>query len=122
MSFASDVEKWVSKVNKALDATMRETVIEAHNGVKAHTPVDTGELRQSWGISDNDPRWGKAVSIWTDKEYAPVVEYGLYPGVGAKTTKVGSGIFSVQAPQGMVRITAKEMKSVAEKIWSQHAP
>lgn len=134
MSFADDVENFVNQFRNALDATMRETVIEAHNSIKAHTPValeDGGELRGSWEVSDSDPKWGSMVYISTNKSYAPVIEYGLYPDPVKRGTwirkehryeKFSQGGFSKQAPQGMVRITAKEMKAVAEAIWSQHAP
>lgn len=86
--------------------TVRATIV-------ATTPVDTGTLRDSWSPVT---RGSEALtwSVSTDLVYAPVLEYGGYPGVGPKTVALGggtigagfvgnAGIYSTQAPLGWVR-------------------
>lgn len=122
MNFAEQVRRAIEKHKVALDKTLQQVVLEAHNSIVAKTPVDKGNLQGSWQVDKANPKWGEAVMIYTGEVYAPVVEYGLYPAVGSKTVDSGDGIYSRQAPQGMVRLTAKEMKSRAEEIWAQYAP
>ncbi|MGC6360461.1 HK97 gp10 family phage protein [Bisgaard Taxon 45] len=119
-SFAIDVEKFREKFGNRANLILRKVGLETYEKVKQKTPVDTGQLRASWTVSINSmpasyngdisalntAKFGDTIVIATDKPYAPVLEYGLYPKPGGIKTENG---FSIQAPQGMVRITVQEM-------------
>ncbi|MGC6344878.1 HK97 gp10 family phage protein, partial [Pasteurella multocida] len=110
------------KLGNKADLVLRKVGIETYEKVKQKTPVDTGQLRASWTVSVNGmpqnyngdtsalntAKFGDTIIIATDKPYAPVIEYGLYPKPGGIKTENG---FSTQAPQGMVRITVQEMQA-----------
>ncbi|HII3779098.1 TPA: HK97 gp10 family phage protein, partial [Pasteurella multocida] len=70
------------------------------NGMPQNYNGDTSAL--------NAAKFGDTIIIATDKPYAPVIEYGLYPKPRGIKTENG---FSTQAPQGMVRITVQEMQA-----------
>ncbi|WP_424411238.1 HK97 gp10 family phage protein [Pasteurella sp. PK-2025] len=119
-SFTIDVEKFREKFGNRANLILRKVGLDTYEKVKQKTPVDTGQLRASWTVSingmpasyngDNSAlsavKFGDTIVIATDKPYAPVLEYGLYPKPGGIKTENG---FSIQAPQGMVRITVQEM-------------
>jgi hypothetical protein len=48
--------------------------------------------------------------------YVVVLEFGLYPGVGPKTVRTSEGVFSTQAPQGMVRRTLVEFADIVTEV------
>ncbi|HDR1268614.1 TPA: HK97 gp10 family phage protein [Pasteurella multocida] len=121
-SFVIDIAKFREKLGNKADLVLRKVGIETYEKVKQKTPVDTGQLRASWTVSVNGmpqnyngdisalntAKFGDTIIIATDKPYAPVIEYGLYPKPGGIKTENG---FSTQAPQGMVRITVQEMQA-----------
>ncbi|MCW9731912.1 HK97 gp10 family phage protein [Avibacterium sp. 20-15] len=118
--FSIDVGKFVVKSKKKADIIYRKLALETYQRVKDKTPIDTGQLKRSWTVAVNTPatkhngtqkaltlaELTDAIYITTDKPYAEKLEYGLYPQPGGTKTING---FSTQAPQGMVRITAKEI-------------
>lgn len=118
--FSIDVGKFVVKSKKKADLIYRKLALETYQRIKDKTPVDTGQLKRSWTVAVNAPatqhngaqkaltlaELTDAIYITTDKPYAEQLEYGLYPQPGGAKTING---FSTQAPQGMVRITAKEI-------------
>ena len=62
---------------------------------------------------------GQVVYIATDKVYAPIIEYGLYPNPPKHPTGRTTNGYSTQAPQGMVRITVTNMQNWLEgKQWT----
>lgn len=132
MGWASDI----SKASKMLDITINNMVrllsLHIFSGVVLKTPVDEGYLRAAWNISLNQPQfievpgqrgsmdlpedlgWFPQVHITNGLPYAAVVEYGLYPGIGPKTKEganptTGTGVFSRQAPAGMVELTLNDV-------------
>lgn len=134
MSFALDVSKFVEKAKKNPEKVMRQVSIKLFSAIIKGTPVLDGELRMNWQASGSSPATGvvpgfdktgsKAIGDMTsfilgagawqeftltnNKDYAPVVEYGLYPGNGPNTV----GGFSKQAPQGMVRINVSRFQQL----------
>lgn len=84
-----------------------------HAVIVQTSPVDTGRLRESWA----PPHERGSPLIWgteTAVEYAGILEYGGYRGVGPKTVALAGGdlgagfvaeggIYSQQAPLGFVR-------------------
>lgn len=92
---------------------VRDQMDTVRSAIVATTPVSTGVLRDSWSPVTQG-RDALAWGISTDLIYAPVLEYGGYPGVGPKTVALGggalgagfigdAGIYSTQAPLGWVR-------------------
>ena len=57
-------------------AALRAGALVIANDAKARAPVRTGTLRRSIGIEDGPGPY--EVSIGTDLEYAPYVEFGTY--------------------------------------------
>lgn len=120
--FSEKIEEFTQKTINRSDRLARAISLEAFNRVRLKSPVDTGQLRASWTAAKNrapssftgskeaisSVKFGDSISIATDKPYAPVIEYGLYPKPGRGKTVNG---YSIQAPKGMVRITIHELES-----------
>jgi hypothetical protein len=132
------VRQLTEKAKGDMRNVVREVAIEAFTRVILKTPVDTGRLRANWIPSegeikeeqnDNVDQGGsstinsirQAVStfpvvgtIWLANSlpYASVIEYGGYPNPPKHPTGKTSGGFSIQAPQGMVRVTVEEINSI----------
>ena len=121
--FGSQISAWA-------DAAADEIVQEAHRRLLEQTPVDSGDLKASWTQSVNvlptafngstvTAKAGQVVYIATDKVYAPIIEYGLYPNPPKHPTGRTANGYSTQAPQGMVRITVTNMQNWLEgKQWT----
>lgn len=125
-TFSADIGRFVNNVPQRADQVMRKIAIDLTEEVRARTPVDTGQLRASWTSSIDAPptsyngadtsqsvKFGQTWYLATDKPYAPKLEYGLYPQPGGAKTQNG---FSIQAPQGMVRISVKRTQEWLEKV------
>lgn len=85
---------------------LMKATLSLHSKIQAKSPVDTGELRRSWTITEVNPF---EFTIHTDKPYAKPLEYGLYPNPpqGGKGKTIDG--FSTQAPKGFVRISMEEV-------------
>lgn len=128
--FAEQVRAWVNATRNKLDGVSDEIVQETFRRLQAQTPVDSGDLKASWTQSTNTmpnvfngsiitAKAGQMVYIGTDKVYAPVIEYGRYPNPPKKPTGKTVNGYSTQAPQGMVRITVKNMETwLGAKTWT----
>lgn len=58
----------------------------------------------------------------TDRPYATTLEEGRYSGIGPRTVRHGSGIFSSQAPGGMIQPILDDeqfMRQMAELVVSE---
>ena len=110
--FKASLQQFTKATNDATTTAVQITALNTLGVTRVQTPVDTGALRASW----RGPRSrGKYTwSYGTTLPYAPVLEYGLYTRVGPRTTHgggadlgegfiIGAGIFSKQAPIGMMR-------------------
>lgn len=128
--FGSQISAWADAVRQKLDAAADEIVQETHRRLLEQTPVDSGDLKASWTQSANvlptafngstvTAKAGQVVYIATDKVYAPIIEYGLYPNPPKHPTGRTANGYSTQAPQGMVRITVTNMQNWLEgKQWT----
>ena len=112
-SFEAKLTRFSARVRtegaKATEVQMRDV----HQVIILTSPVDTGELRQSWSpptSRGSDLIWGTGTTLY----YAPILEYGGYHRVGPRTVQIGGGdlgygfvagqgIYSTQAPLGFVR-------------------
>jgi len=128
--FFTEIQHQIAEIERKQDQIIRKVAIDTFVKLQKKTPVDSGALRRSWTVainhiptvfdSSDDPKeyiagakWGDFIVIATDKPYAPMLEYGLYPSP-SKTGKTANG-FSIQAPKGMVRITVDEMKAYLKR-------
>lgn len=123
--FSADISKFINKVERNADQVIRKLAIDTTERIREKSPVDTGDLRGSWTVSingmpttfDGDEsgnlrvKFGDTLFISTNKPYAPIIEYGLYPNPPKNPTGKTENGYSRQAPQGMVRITVQEMQA-----------
>lgn len=105
MSFLKQVNSAITKIEARIDGNVGKIAADLHSRIVAKTSVDSGELRRSWVMT----KIPKGYLISTGVPYAPVVEYGLYPNPPKGGKGKTEGGYSKQAPQGMVRISIKEV-------------
>ena len=110
------IEASMRALEDHVDDMLRVAAQNMWDGITSKTPVDTGRLRSAWNPSMPVRSFGigKVLTIRNSLPYAPVVEYGRYPGVGPKTVAANDGIYSRQAPRGMMRITVEEVATWLE--------
>ncbi|RDE83048.1 HK97 gp10 family phage protein [Haemophilus parahaemolyticus] len=127
--FSATIDGFVDSALLAQTQGFRKIALDTLNKVQKKTPVDSGALRRSWTVALNavpsnydgsqiaiaQARLSDTIVIATDKPYAPMLEYGLYPSP-SKTGKIRRG-YSVQAPQGMIRISVDEINA----YYAQHS-
>ena len=101
---------------------VRETTNRVFRIIKNRTPVDQGNARRAWKkVTRWDSSSAAATStiegvITNNVAYINVLEFGGYPGLGPRTQPAPAGepdmrsTVSRQAPQGMVRVTLKEIE------------
>ncbi len=94
-------ETRLKKLKKELDKIVNDKIDCIEYKVKAKTPVDTGNLLNSWHRVDLKDK----TVIYNTAPYAHVVEFGLYNGPTEKVTSEG---YSRKAPNGMVRVSLIE--------------
>jgi len=118
MSFADDIKKFAEKTGNNMEDTVVTTIFQLNELVVKRTPVDTGRARGGWVASVGNPSSSKGSQdtsgsatiskanrkaagsvgniyyLANNVEYIMLLEYGR----------------SGQAPQGMARISAQEIK------------
>jgi hypothetical protein len=110
----------VEKVKDDVFQVAYEVIQEIQTKVIGRTPIgDTrtdphaGQLITSWGhIQESDVSF----SFSTDVPYAIILEKGLYTGVGPRTVPFEGGIFSSQAPGGMVTPIVTDPNLIKEVV------
>lgn len=90
------IKKAFAQLRKQLKKAPIAAMNEAFTRIKRRTPVDTGRARESWVLD-----FGKRSEITSDLHYMEALEFG----------------YSKQAPQGMLRITAREMPAIVKKAF-----
>lgn len=140
--FAKAVEQFTVKAGQNARAAVIKVAADLNNRVILKTPVDTGRLRSNWQLSIKRPESGQVqgsdrsgsltsaknistlsqyklgdlIFLVNNLPYARVVEFGLFgkpPGTanGGKTKRG----YSTQAPQGMARISVREVAARLKK-------
>lgn len=97
-------------IRSVIDASKDEVEEYVLGLVKQGTPVDTGKTKAAW--SSVQRKGG--VTFKNPEPAARVLEKGLYPGVGPKTINTGDGIFSTQAPEGIIRPIITDSDTVGQ--------
>lgn len=138
--FTLDIKNFVEKAKKNPETVARQVSFKLFSAVIKGTPVaeeNGGRLRLNWqtagavapsGVIDGTDKGGAAAigdaasyifaaSDWNEftltnnLPYAPVVEFGEYPGDGPNTV----GGYSKQAPAGMVRVNVARFNTLLEE-------
>lgn len=137
--FARDIRRWADITGKTVNQAVRSVQVQALTKVIEATPVDTGQARGGWHTSVGEPSTqvggikdkpgtatrarglsdtravGSIFYVVNNLPYISVLEFGNYgtgPGATQKTTRDG---YSVQAPEGMVRISVIEIKAAIRR-------
>lgn len=118
----------IAKIRDRADQLVRAVALEAHGRLMRKTPVDTGRARANWNVQvggpdrSNDPsksesdvpateqagrseilgefEAGRSVFLTNSLPYIPVLEDG----------------HSDQAPNGMIKVTAKELEPLTQQV------
>ena len=140
-SFGDSLHKFAAKSVANAQMVSRKLAFEVFGRVILRTPVDTGRCRANWSVSvgsmktntttATDPTgqatkaaaqsaamsWNGKGSIFISNNlpYVAKLEYGGYPNPPKHGVKTAGG-YSIQAPQGMVRVTVEEMKSYLRTV------
>lgn len=83
----------------AVQSALKEATERLRDIIVERTPVDTGHFKRSWSSVSF---MSGGLSFSADVSYAHVLEEGLYPSVGPKTVAFAGGIYSSQAPGGII--------------------
>jgi len=125
MNFALELRRFAEKTNSQMDAVVRNIVVEIGQRVVSRTPVKTGLARGNWQFSVGEPilaptskldpsGGGVAGAI---KAGIPVQAAGrvYYLMNNASYILKLEGGSSLQAPKGMVGLTALEFPDIVAK-------
>ena len=110
------IEQSLEKIGQAFREMVQTLTMELRVKAMQKTPVATGHLIRTW--SNVDFNYG-GYSFGNKAAYAPVLETGGYPGVGPRTVQTERGIFSKQAPDGMLAplLEDRELEETVERIF-----
>ena len=89
--------------------------------VKKRTPVDTGELRQNWQVS-NIRLFERfcVVEIYNSTEYAEYVEFGHRQTPGRYVPAIGKRLKKAWVPgKFMLTLSTKELENIKDRIIRQ---
>lgn len=99
----AEVRRIFDNLPEAIEVSIRDIATTLRNLVIGQTPVgirpNSPRMKQSW--SDVE-RTATGFAFSNPKDYASVLEEGRYPGVGPRTVATEGGIFSRQAPGGII--------------------
>ena len=128
-NFALDISRWCNgKAKPVITKVIQGIAMETFKRVAYRSPVDTSRFRANWGCQVGSPYTGyddaardKSGSATVNKAKTIVMSWN---GQGViylcNNTKYGRpleyGYSKIQAPQGMVRVTAAEIMA-----WAQSA-
>lgn len=124
-SFTAQIQRRAEEIKRKQNLAVRKIALEIYTKVQSKSPVDSGALRRSWTVALNgyptnyngsrqalmSATFNDVIVIATDKPYAPILEYGLYPNPPKKPTGKTVNGYSKQAPKGMIRETIQEMRA-----------
>lgn len=100
MSFHSDIDKWIEKIENNSDQIFKDSVSTLYSSIVSETPVDTGHAKEGWKL-DIQP---EKAEIINPVDYIIYLEYG----------------HSKQAPQGMVRKNVQKWNQIVTNEASKY--
>jgi len=125
----SELIKWFAKVDTYIDDSISDSFVRESRFylrlMKQFTPRDSGDLSDSWNITDSDSSGkDKIATIENNLIYASPIEFGSEPGQlpwkspGPRTVNSDGAIFSIQAVGGVAKnaINDSDVKITAEHM------
>jgi hypothetical protein len=136
------LDQLAAKLEKDLETTARYATLELYTAVKYDAPVDKGRLRANFNVSQGsvdttvtdstdasrmDREIAKVMTLpiggvmylSNSLPYARTLEYGLYPNPPKNPTGKTQGGYSIQAPQGYIRINALRFNDYVKRAISK---
>lgn len=117
------VREIINRLPELQREALREVAIRMRRMVRGRTPVglpgESQDIKGSWSSIEMT---ANGFTFGTDKPYAVTLEEGLYSGLGDRTMPHGSGIFSSQAPGGMIQPILDDdrlMRRIGELVVSE---
>lgn len=108
-------EEFAEKVEGGLLRLVQTVAMEVDAGVRAKTPVDTGNARASWNTSLNEPVYREQPAIGHPGNASAVAGMTkpevVYVTNSAEYISALENGHSKQAPQGMVALTIAEVEA-----------
>lgn len=98
------LERYPGELEKYIPESFSEVEMYMLSVLQGKTPVDTGKTRSAW--TSVNTQFG--LSFTNPAAAAKYLEEGLYKGVGPKTVATEKGIFSTQAPEGIINPILKD--------------
>jgi hypothetical protein len=123
--FALDLAKFAEQATEAIDASLREIIIEIAGSLIQMSPVDTGRFRGNWQFNLMTP--DNSTSLNVDPTGAEtlgriVAEAGTF--TAGQTAYITNSLpyaiplefgHSTQSPQGMVRVTLARFQQIVNE-------
>lgn len=106
MSLEDKILERSKEIMTVANAKIRHASVSMLSKVQMRSPVDTGEFRRAWTLTEKAP-FHFVVS--NGMPQAQVIEYGLFTDKG-ETDKTIQG-FSKQAPKGVARVSIEEVRN-----------
>jgi hypothetical protein len=94
-----ELQAALRKTPELMELAIEDAATTLRNLVIGRTPVASGELKRSWSSVE---RTSTGFTFGTDKEYAVILEEGRYQTAGPRTVASEGGIYSRQAPGGII--------------------
>jgi hypothetical protein len=128
--FALELAKFAEQATEAIDASLREIIIEVAGSLIRMSPVDSGRFRGNWQFSLATP--DNSTSLNVDPTGAEtlgriVAEAGAFTAgqVAYITNSLPYAIpleygHSTQAPGGMVRVTLARFQQIVDEAVRNH--
>ncbi len=124
-SFGLQLAEFAEQAKEAVDASLREVVIEIGNSLIRMSPVDTGRFRGNWQFSVSSPAAGTVDALDPSgaEASARLVGDSILFKVGETAYIVNNLPYAIpleyghsdQAPGGMVRITLARFQRIVDE-------
>lgn len=121
-SFALSLAQFAETAKEAVDASLREIVIELGNSLIRMSPVDTGRFRGNWQFSISTPASGTIAQVDPNgaATSAQIADGSIAFKAGETAFIVNNLPYSIplefghsdQAPAGMVRVTVARFQQI----------
>jgi hypothetical protein len=110
------LEKLAKKANVSMDVIVRKSTFDIFSRVVRASPVDTGRFKSNWNVSFGAPDRSTTASTATMRSEGEIRKALTLPVGGVVyltnslpyAVRLEYGYSKTQAPQGMVRIAARE--------------
>ncbi|MGF0095007.1 HK97 gp10 family phage protein [Peptoniphilus sp. SGI.035] len=111
--YKNNLDKFKSVTNEIFMEAVYEVATRVFQATVKNTPVDTGDLRESWNIDDIKKKGSVyEIEISNNLEYSTYVEFGHRIVVGGNTLGWKDGVF-------MLTIAEKNLEKVMDRIFQR---